>query len=58
MPWRGRCDLDDAPIFRAADRPVLTELYRAILDDVAGVHRQIPRERMRYARDIRISPGE
>jgi hypothetical protein len=56
-PWRGRCDLDDAPIFRAADRPVLTDLYRAILDDVAGVHRQIPRERMRYARDIRISPG-
>ena len=56
-PWWGRCDLDDAHIFRAADRPVLTDLYRAILDDVAGVHRQIPRERMRYALDIRISPG-
>jgi hypothetical protein len=56
-PWWGRCDLDDAHIFRAADRPVLTDLYRAILDDVAGVHRQIPRGRMRYARDIRISPG-
>ena len=32
----GRCDLDDAHIFRAADRLVLTDLYRAILDDVAG----------------------
>jgi hypothetical protein len=28
--------LDDAHIFRAADRPVLTDPYRAILDDVAG----------------------
>lgn len=27
-------------------------LYRAILEDVAGVHRRIPRERMRYALDI------
>jgi hypothetical protein len=60
MPWWGRCDLDDAHIFRAADRPVLidvfcmagTELYDAILEDVAGVHRRIPRERMRYALDI------
>ena len=59
-PWWGRCDLDDAHIFRAADRPVLidvfcmagTELYDAILEDVAGVHRRIPRERMRYALDI------
>ena len=42
------------------DRPVLidvfcmagTELYRAILEDVAGVHRRMPRERMRYALDI------
>ena len=59
-PWWGRCDLDDAHIFRAADRPLLidvfcmagTDLYRAILDDAAGVHRQIPRERMRYALDI------
>jgi hypothetical protein len=60
-PWWGRCDLDDACIFRAADgRPVLidvycmagTDLYRAILEDVAGVHRRIPRERMRYALDI------
>ena len=59
-PWWGRCDLDDAHIFRAADRPVLidvccvagTDLYRAILDDAAGVRRQIPRERMRYALDI------
>ena len=59
-PWRGGYDLDDAHIFRAADRPVLidvfrmagTELYRAILEDVAEVHRRIPRERMRYALDI------
>jgi hypothetical protein len=60
-PWWGRCDLDDAHIFRAADgRLVLidvfcmagSELYRAILDDVAGVYRQIPREQMRYALDI------
>ena len=59
-PWWGRCDLDDAHIFRAADRPVLidvycmagTDLYNAILDDVAEVHRRIPRERMRYALDI------
>jgi hypothetical protein len=27
-------------------------LYRAILEDVAEVHRRIPRERMRYALDI------
>jgi hypothetical protein len=59
-PWWGRCDLDDAHIFRAADRPVLlnvfcmagTDLYRAILEDVAEVHRRIPRERMRYALEI------
>ena len=59
-PWWGRCDLDDAHIFRAADRPVLldvfcmagTELYDAILEDVAEVHRRIPRARMRYALDI------
>jgi hypothetical protein len=59
-PWWGRCDLDDEHLFRAADRPVLldvfcmagSDLYQAILDDVAAVHRQIPRERMRYALDI------
>jgi hypothetical protein len=59
-PWWGRCDLDDAHIFRAAGRPVLidvfcmagTDLYRAILEDVAEVHRRMPRERMRYALDI------
>jgi len=52
--------LDDAHIFRADGRPVLidvfcmagTELYGAILEDVAGVYRRIPRERMRYALDI------
>jgi hypothetical protein len=57
--------LDDAHSFRAADRPVLidvfcmagTELYDAILEDVAGVHRRIPRERMRYDWTSRISPG-
>ena len=59
-PWWGRCDLDDAHIFRAADRPVLldvfcmagSDLYRAILEDVTEVHRRIPRERMRYALEI------
>ena len=59
-PWWGRCDLDDEHIFRAADRPVLldvfcmagTDLYNAILEDVAEVHRRIPRDRMRYALDI------
>ena len=29
-----------------------TELYEAILEDVAAVHRRIPRERMRYALEI------
>ena len=59
-PWWGRCDLDDGHIFRAADRPVLldvfcmagTDLYNAILEDVAEVHRQIPPGRMRYALEI------
>ena len=59
-PWWGRCDLDDEHIFRAADRPVLldvfcmagSDLYNAILEDVTEVHRRIPRERMRYALDI------
>jgi hypothetical protein len=59
-PGGAGATLDDAHSFRAADRPVLidvfcmagTELYDAILEDVAGVHRRIPRERMRYALDI------
>jgi hypothetical protein len=29
-----------------------TELYHAILEDVAEVHRRIPRERIRYALEI------
>ena len=52
--------MDDAHIFRAVDRPVLLdvfcmageELYNAILENVAEVHRRIPRERMRYALEI------
>jgi hypothetical protein len=60
MPWWGRCDLDDEHIYSAAGRPVLldvfcmagSDLYQAILEDVAAVHRRIPRERMRYALDI------
>ena len=44
--------MDGARIFRAADRPMLTDLYRAILDDLAGVHRLIPRGRMRCALNI------
>jgi len=60
-PWWGRCDLNEAHIRRAADgRLVLIDifcmdgaaLYGKILEDVAGVHRRIPRERMRYALDI------
>ena len=65
-PWWGRCDLNEAHIRRAADgRLVLIDvfcmdgasLYREILEDVAGVHRRIPRERMRYALDIPYIPG-
>ena len=60
-PWWGGYDLDDTHIRRAAGgRLVLIDvfrmagpsLYRAILEDVAEVHRRIPRERMRYALDI------
>ena len=42
-------------IFRMAG----TELYRAIFEDVAEVHRRIPRERMRYALGNPVyRPGE
>jgi hypothetical protein len=60
-PWWGRCDLDTPHLcWGADDRPVLidvycmagSDLYGAILKDVAAVHRRIPRERMRYALDI------
>ena len=59
-PWWGSCDLDDEHLFRAADRPVLldvycmagSDLYGAILEDVTEVYRRIPRERMRYALEI------
>ena len=59
-PWWHGYDLDDEHIFRAADRPVLLDifymdgesLYRKILEDVAEVHRLIPRDRMRYALEI------
>ena len=59
-PWWHGYDLDDEHIFRAADRPVLLDifymdgesLYRKILEDVDEVHRRIPRDRMRYALDI------
>jgi hypothetical protein len=60
-PWWDGFDLNGAHIRRAGDgRLVLIDvfcmdgasLYREILDDVAGVHRRIPRERMRYALDI------
>ena len=54
------CDLEADHVFRAAGRPVLldvfcmagADLYNAILEDVAAVHRRIPRERMRYALEI------
>jgi hypothetical protein len=60
-PWWGRCDLNEAHIRRAADGRLMlidvfcmdgASLYRKILEDVAEVHRRIPRERMRYALDI------
>ena len=60
-PWWGRCDLDDAHLcWGTGGRPVLidvycmagSDLYGAILEDVAAVHRRIPREQMRYALDI------
>jgi hypothetical protein len=60
-PWWGGFDLNEAHIRRAADgRLVLIDvfcmdgasLYGKILEDVAGVHRRIPRERMRYALEI------
>ena len=35
-----------------ASRSAGGDLYKAILDDVAAVHRRIPRERMRDALDI------
>jgi hypothetical protein len=60
-PWWGQCDLDPHHLYWGTDdHPVLidvycmagADLYGAILEDVAAVHRQIPRERMRYALDI------
>jgi hypothetical protein len=60
-PWWDGFDLNEAHIRRAADgRLVLIDvfcmdgasLYGQILEDVAGVHRRIPRERMRYALEI------
>jgi hypothetical protein len=53
-PLRHRQQRKAAPrgqAFRRARRDCAA-LYRAILDDVAEVHRRIPRERMRYALDI------
>jgi len=61
VPWWDGFDLNEAHIRRAADgRLVLIDvfcmdgasLYGKILEDVAEVHRRIPRERMRYALDI------
>ena len=61
MPWWDGFDLNEAHIRRAADgRLVLIDvfcmdgasLYSQILEDVAEVHRRIPRDRMRYALDI------
>jgi hypothetical protein len=60
-PWWDGFDLNEAHVRRAADgRLVLIDvfcmdgasLYAMILEDVAAVHRRIPRERMRYALDI------
>jgi hypothetical protein len=60
-PWWDGFDLNEAHIRGAPDgRLVLIDvfcmdgasLYGKILEDVAGVHRRIPRERMRYALEI------
>jgi hypothetical protein len=61
VPWWDGFDLNEAHVRRAADgRLVLIDifcmdgaaLYRQILEDVAEVHRRIPRARMRYALEI------
>jgi hypothetical protein len=60
-PWWNGFDVNDAHVRKAADdRLVLIDiycmdgasLYGSILEDVAAVHRRIPRERMRYALEI------
>lgn len=60
-PWWDGFDLNEAHIRRASDgRLVLIDifcmdgasLYGKILEDVAEVHRVIPRDRMRYALEI------
>ncbi len=60
-PWWDGIDLNAAHVRRAADgRLVLIDvfcmdgaaLYGKILEDVAEVHRRIPRERMRHALEI------
>jgi hypothetical protein len=60
-PWWDGFDLNGAHVRRAVDgRLVLIDvfcmdgasLYGQILEDVGEVHRQIPRERMRYALEI------
>jgi hypothetical protein len=60
-PWWDGFDLNAAHVRRAADgRLVLIDvfcmdgaaLYGMILEDIAEVHRRIPRERMRYALEI------
>lgn len=61
VPWWDGFDLNEAHIRTAADgRLVLIDifcvdgasLYGAVLRDIAEVHRQIPREHMRYALEI------
>jgi hypothetical protein len=39
-------------------QPAGTDLYRAMLEDFAEVHRRIPHERMRYALEIPYSARE
>lgn len=60
-PWWDGIDLNGAHVRRAVDgRLVLIDvfcmdgasLYGKILEDVAEVHRRIPRDRMRYALEI------
>ena len=60
-PWWDGFDLNAAHVRRSADgRLVLIDvfcmdgasLYAGILEDVAQVHRRVPRDRMRYALEI------
>ena len=58
VPGAGRLGGGGRPVLIDVFCMAGTEPYRAILEDVAEVHRRIPRERMRYALDIPASARE